>query len=291
MEDVCLTSRLLQAQKADGGWSYQGSTSWTEPTALALLALATSGFRGSDYERGCHWLLSRQRVDGGWPPNPQFPLSTAVTSYALLALNSFASTTVIERGIGWMLQQIKPAFTLPERIRSWWDGRPSAETVMGGSPWFPGTAAWVAPTVMSILCLAEFKSKLHRVGLAPFVAQGKRYLLSRRCQSHGWNHGGSQVYSETARAYPEMTGMALLAFGGAELPLISNDLAFAKRMLASPQSGEAQSWLRMALTKHGQPCTAYDASRFPCRTVRDISLRLLADAADHPQHPLLVNTV
>ncbi len=290
MGDFDLTSSLLQAQKADGGWSYQGSTSWTEPTALALLALASCSVLSSAYERGCQWLASQQRMDGGWPPNAQVPLSTAVTSHALLALSDLGPKASAHRGIDWMLRHIKPQLTLGERIGSWWQGRPSAENVMGGSPWFPGTAAWIAPTVMSVLCLADARCKQGRHDLTPIIAQGKQYLLSRRCQGGGWNHGGSRVYSETAPAYPEMTGLALLAFDESELPLVSNDLALAEGMLASPQSGEAQSWLRIALTKHGRSCAAYDANRFPCRTVRETSLRLLADAAKNSGHPFVVKT-
>jgi hypothetical protein len=144
----------------------------------------------------------------------------------------------------------------------------------GGSPWFPGTAGWVTPTATSILAL----SRLDGANFAPQIEQGRRFLLSRRCRDGGWNHGGSSFRSENATSYPETTGLALLALAGVSPGQLTTAVRLSEDFLKNPRSTEALSWLQMGLVAQGRKMENPQAP-LPPRTVRDISLRLLALAA------------
>ncbi len=283
-----LQRKLLDAQNVDGGWGYQNGTSWTEPTALALLALHASQGNGSAHERGCAWLELKQARDGGWSPVPWMDTSTWVTSLALLALSdvNFASSNY-QCAVEWTMRQVAPELSPIERLILRMRGTPSQEEVRGGSPWFPGTAAWIAPTVMSVLALSEVVRRTGDLKLESRVTGGKNYILSRRCQDGGWNHGGTRFRSQNAESYPEMTGMALLALHGIPSPDLSASIALAENYLSCPGSIEGFSWLQMGLMRHGRDRLSMETD-LPCRTTRDICLRLLALAARSDRNRLLV---
>ncbi len=210
-----LQRELLSRQNGDGGWGYQNATSWTEPTALALLALEASKASGTAHDRGCKWLLRHQRKDGGWPPNPSVAISTSVTSFASLALSAqFHSSAAYDAALHWIVSQIKPDLGPIGKLEFRLGRLPDVEATAGGSPWFPGTAAWVAPTCMTILALSAAARLGNRPILKNEITRGQQYLLSRRCFDGGWNHGGTQYRSERAESYPETTGMALVALQG-----------------------------------------------------------------------------
>ncbi|HEX3683909.1 MAG TPA: prenyltransferase/squalene oxidase repeat-containing protein [Bryobacteraceae bacterium] len=272
---------LLIAQNPDGGWAYQQQgTSWTEPSALALLALAAQNNTGPAYTRGRSWLLQTQKADGGWAPTPAVDTSTCMTSVAVLALADAAlKTPALARGVRWLLEQENGEPPALERValRLLGAAPPKAP---GGSPWFPGTAAWIAPTAMSVLALGRaartgVASAADAQRLRPAIKRAQQYLLSRTCRDSGWNHGGSSFRSEDAESYPETTGLALLALQGISPAELQRPLRRAESFLAAPQPVEALSWLQLALTRHGRTLQLA-ASRPLCRNVRDICLRLLA---------------
>lgn len=287
VEAVALERQLLQAQNSDGGWPYQRGSSWTEPTAFALLALAArNGTSSSAYERGTRWLERHQRADGGWMPHPAVPVSTWVTSLAVLASsqNEIAADPY-RRAVEWLVAAIRTAprtmETLVYRIR-----RVPPPVQVGGSPWFPGTAAWIGPTSISVLALGQAARRFNDSQLWAHVRAGQEYILCRRCRDGGWNHGGSRYLSENAASYPEMTGMALLALYGVPAPELNVSLTLAEARLESPGSSEALSWLQLALTRHGRQ-TPLPRMAFPCHNTRDASLRLLALSASSGTNRLL----
>lgn len=299
MADASLeATRLTTSQNSDGGWGYalpspdslkvqfQKQTSWTEPTALAVLALVSIPSPGdasvaNAAERGRNWLRVHQRADGGWAPHPSVEQSTSVTAPACLALGRECEPHLRERAIRWLLSQVKPPLTLTQKFAFWRDGMPTNEMVTGGCPWYPGTASWIAPTVATTLAFKQAAPDLPWLDLEPYITQAQHYILSRRCQQGGWDHGGTHFLSPQANPYPETTGLALLALDAKREQDISADIARAEQMYATPGSCEAQSWLHLGLTKHLR-AAALSAVVAPPHTVRDLALRILAgNAASH----------
>jgi hypothetical protein len=168
-------------------------------------------------------------------------------------------------------------------------GAPRVEETRGGSPWFPGTAAWIGPTVMSVVALSEAVRRKHGENLTRHINRGKQYILSRRCQDGGWNHGGTSFRSQSAESYAEMTGMALLALHGVPASDLGVSIACAENFLSSPSSIEGLSWLQMGLMAHGRDRLNI-RTNLPCRTTRDTCLRLLALAAYSGNNKLLVQS-
>jgi hypothetical protein len=244
-----LQRQLLAAQNPDGGWPFAKGSSWTEPTALGLLALRLHDRSPDARQAAKTWLERRRNADSGWRPNDAVAASTWVTSLAILALP----------GSG-------------EGAGDWLAARVYNKT--GGSCWWPGTASWVTPTATTALAL----SRLDGRRFAACIENNRRFLLSRRCVDGGWNHGGASFRSENALSYPETTGLALLALAGAPPEQLTSAFRLADHFLKNPGSIEGLSWLQMGLLAHGR--SAQDPpSRPQPRTVRDISLRLLALAA------------
>ncbi len=139
----------------------------------------------------------------------------------------------------------------------------------GGSPWFPGTAAWIGPTALSAISLADAARRDQHPELISCVEQARQYLLATRCDDHGWNHGGSKFRSQNAESYPEMTGLALLALQGVSASELDRSLQRAEAFLAAPGSSEALSWLQLGLMRHGRNVPT-PVPRLPCRTTRDV---------------------
>jgi prenyltransferase/squalene oxidase-like repeat protein len=286
-EGVELQHKLLEAQNADGGWGYDRDSSWTEPTAFALLALEAQHIKGAAYDAGCAWLARKQNSDGGWSPAPSVDISTWVTSLVLLALPEAVLTPGdYERGIDWTVRQIRPEPSGFGRFVSRLQGSPLVEDNGGGSPWFPGTAAWIGPTVISVLALSEALRRNSDEKLRRTISRSQRYILFTRCQDGGWNHGGSKFRSQNAESYPEMTGMALLALRRPPPSDLSASIDCAEKFLSCPASSEGLSWLQLGLMRHGRD-RLYITTDLPCRTTRDKSLRLLALAADSSSNKLV----
>jgi hypothetical protein len=275
-----LIRELEQGQNSDGGWGYNRGKSWTEPTCFALLALEACGGSGTVRSRTRQWLLANQLRDGGWGPEPSVPISTWVTSLALIALSGKAPGDYVEaRAVRWVESQIGIQRMGLDGARKWLLGASSKTSYPQGWSFFPGTASWVMPTALSIVALSKAASFRGDPALADRVADGRRFLLSRRCQDGGWNQGGSFVRGEGAASYPETTGIGLLAFQGSSSTDLERPLAIAGDWLARTGSVEARSWIRIALYAHGRaPAQTVEANP-RCWTNYDRSLFLLAEAA------------
>jgi hypothetical protein len=271
-----LADELVKRQNSDGGWGYTNQSSWTEPTSVALLALDTTGLFRSERARGEEWLRMHQRHDGGWPPQPGIQLSTWVTAAVLLVpeVRNFGGH---QNAIKWLMNKSGRESSITERFRRLLLGA-QAEVGEGtsGWPWFPDTAAWVSPTVFSLLALRKFATE--QSGIAARISEGQRFLLARACTDGGWNHGGARALGYPATSYPETTGQALLALHGIVDPRVERAIRFADQQSRLVRSSEAASWLQLGLLAHGQdpPEPAMPAVY---RTTNALALRMLAIVA------------
>jgi hypothetical protein len=293
---------LLARQNADGGWSYFRGGSWTEPTCYAMLALAASGARHErELRRGMDWLRRCQRADGGFAPRESVPESTWLTALTLLLPAGLEGIDRDKAGT-WTIEQTGRESGWVNRLRLWMLGAEPGDTFkFDGWAWYPGTAAWIGPTAISVLALEKLeKAKRGADGasLKKRIDQGRGFLLSRHCRDGGWNHGSTSALGYDSDSYPETTGLALLALHGENGPEVSKGVERGEQHLTMCRSSEAVSWLRIGLSAHGRiaaatpggsPNGSVDATVSPAMHggVMEIALAALADAAQAGTNLLL----
>lgn len=267
-------------QNADGGWPYVRGVSWTEPTTYGVLALLTAR-EDEAAQKGIRWLQKQQRPDGGWPPLAGVAASSWVTALAALLPPELLGATAYRRAIDWLVDLTGQETTWNFRLRSWLVGRRApAQEAHAGWPWGPGSAAWVAPTAHAVLALGKASRRSESARIRERVQSGREFLLSRTCEEGGWNHGGVADLRSPAHPYPETTGLALTALRGIQAPEVRRGIAAAKALLEECRSADGVHWLRLGLAAHGELSPHYQPpSHAICRTLPDLSLQVLADAA------------
>jgi hypothetical protein len=264
-------------QNADGGWAYSRGCSWTEPTALVLLAQAATGIDKESFASGVKFIRSLEGPDGGWRPQPGVAESTWVTALVGLLPAEAVGVPQHRRAIDWLRGQTGRESGWRYRFDQWLHG--NKQEFPEGWPWFPGAAAWVIPTSLAVLAF-EREVEIHPDSeLQARIAKGKQFLISHMCADGGWNHGSNQALGRDGDSYPETTGIALLATRGMN---VDRSLAMAKKHLADCRSAEGIAWLRMGLAAHGD--NTRGAADPPRRTITDSALWELAAV---PRNPLL----
>jgi hypothetical protein len=283
-----LQRQLLASQNPDGGWPFcSGTSSWTEPTGLALLALESDPAAEGARRRGIAWLGSRQKANGSWAPNDRVAAGTWVTSLVCLTLARIPNQADrFDRAADWVAGQVYPEPAGFERFLLRILGS-SPSKMPGSSAWFPGTAGWVSPTALSILALSQAAVRSGSTRYSSLANNGRIYLLSRRARDGGWNHGGSSFRSEDALSYPETTGLALLALSHSSAPELVTAWRLGETFLKQPDSLEGLSWLELGMLAHRRQIQERPPLSFEPRTNRDRALRLLALAAEAGDHRFL----
>ena len=278
---------LLRGQNPDGGWGYGPGGSWTEPTALARLALEGDARADDARRRASAYLRTLQRPDGGWPPRRSVDRSTWVTALAVMSLDGELQTAELTAAVGWLLRVTGRETGFLRRLRMTLLGLNNQQDQGEGWPWFPETAAWVAPTALTVLALQKVTARGFAAEVDRRLNAARRYLWSRMCQDGGWNHGSTQALGYQAGSYPETTGTALIALYGAQSPSLPMALAAAERHLRSCHSSSGRNWLRLALASHQRPVPRPTGDEPPLRGTMDAALCLLAEKAAAGSNPLL----
>jgi hypothetical protein len=264
----------------------------------------------AEVRRGMDWLRRCQRPDGGFAPRESVKESTWVTALTLLLPPAEGFDRA--RAEAWTVDQTGRESGWVYRLRLWMLGAGSSTDSMSfdGWPWYPGAAAWVGPTALSVLALQKMAKRdgglANRSDLKKRVDQGVSYLLARRCRDGGWNHGSTRALGYDSDSYPETTGLALLALHGVDDPQVTRGLARGEQHLAVCQSSEGVSWLRLGLGSHGRAALPSAVGRTAKQTgngsniaeagnslpamhggVMEIALAALADAAQAGRNSFL----
>lgn len=275
-----------ELQNSDGGWAYGKGCSWTEPTALVLLAQLATDFQKDAAQRGAfdaglRYLRSAQRPDGGWSPQPSVAQSTWVTALVALLPDKALGEQNMNRAVDWLGGQTGRESGWMFRLKARLEG--NDEPYPEAWPWFPGAAAWVIPTSFGILALQRALQRRGSHRLRDRISTAKEFLFDRVCADGGWNHGSNRALGRDGDSYPETTGIALVALHGEpSSKTLDRARAAAHRHLESCRTAEGVAWLRMGLAAHGEHVRS--PRELTPRTTADRALLALADS---PRNPLL----
>jgi hypothetical protein len=206
---------------------------------------------------------------------------------AVLALGDGLSGAPLSAAVRWLLRMTGEESGWLRRLRMTLLGAGGQQGQGDGWPWFPETAAWVAPTALTMLALQKLRTRAPAAELDERLASGRQYLWARMCRDGGWNHGSTRALGYDAGSYPETTGIALIALRGDRSPGLPRAVAAAERHLAECRSSSGRNWLRLGLSAHARPSLSDPASEPPWRGVMDAALCLLAERAAAGSNPLL----
>ncbi|HYL34536.1 MAG TPA: prenyltransferase/squalene oxidase repeat-containing protein [Bryobacteraceae bacterium] len=274
---------LSGRQNPDGGWPYGRGSSWTEPTVYALLALVSKGEVSSfAVSRALEWLKASQRPDGGWSPRRPVEESTWVTALVLLLPASMLTQFNTPAAVSWLLAKTGRESGWVHRLRSAMISGQVQGRVPDGWPWFPDTAAWVAPTSIAILALRKAFQRDPRHQIHDRVQDGQEFLMSRVCADGGWNHGSTKALGYDGPSYPETTGLALAALKGLQPGRLARGIERAEQHLETSRSLEAASWLQLGLlAQNRRPLEAPSLPVSPQRSygTQEAALAVIAQQA------------
>jgi hypothetical protein len=199
---------------------------------------------------------------------------------AVLVLADRPGAAALPSACGWLLKQSGRESGYFQRFRDWLLGlRQEMDVSYSGWPWYPGAAAWVAPTALTILALEKGGHSMPDPRRRARIESGRGFLLSRMCSDGGWNHGATKAWGYPQDSYPETTGQALLALAGSQGPRLDKSLRCAEGHLRTCRSAEGRSWLEMALLAHGRSPSAFPQDAPTLRSLTDRALFVVAEAA------------
>lgn len=284
MGQLYLESRLdflRNTQNEDGGWGYfPGKQSWLEPTTYAMLALHRTPDSEAGLDRSWKLVRSWQTADGSSRPSGEVEGGTWVTAHAVtLASVRGVYDDQVRRSVDWMLSVVGAEHNLLMRTASFFHLlKTKLDVSHAGWPWREGNAAWIEPTVHTLVALKKVAGQYRSAELKRRVSDGEELVLTRRCSDGGWNCGNPNTLNFDLPSYPETTGLALIGLQGRSSKELAEPLEVARRFREETKSSLAKAWLTIGLRCHGANPAAPAAEG---RTSSDIMLTAL-EALGHP---------
>jgi len=288
---------LLEHQNKDGSWGFSPEKAGAiEPTAYALLSLASEESARGAVERSLAFLKETQTARGAWPINTQDHEEAAwATAIAGLALLRFEGTQSICRAAA---QFVEASFARHPRscilrLADWMRSFDASyvEENLRGWKWTPDTANWVEPTSYALLFLKKFLRSsagsspqvVDSRNLKPVIAEGESLLYQRMCKAGGWNYGNARVLGEELRPYPLTTAIALIALQNPSNQECQRSLAYLQRAAAGERSALALCMAVHCLSLYGIQAEAcmqaamvlFDETQF-LQNIKTSALALLA---------------
>jgi Prenyltransferase and squalene oxidase repeat len=261
VENICLRF-LLDRQNEDGGWGFHaGSTSRTEPTAWALVALVECAFTQAHQDaasRAVHFLDVAQLRDGSWPSYPALQEGSWVTSLACLALlGQNELSAKVKRGLGWLCKELPGEASLLHRVVRPFVARKKIgsqnESYFGWS-WTSGTASWVEPTSYAMICMHATPPEWMSAPAKRRLQIGEAMLYDRMCPGGGWNCGNPMVYGVPGEPQVTTTVWALLALREHPgRPEVQRSLDWLQGKLNSIHSPASLALALMAMNAYDRP--------------------------------------
>jgi hypothetical protein len=247
-----LATLLIAGANTTGGWGYySGNASRIEPTAWAMLALATGPVADSDVH--LRFLSGCQHADGLLSDRPDLPANLSCTALAFLTLSTLSASRAtndvcvrlleaITRTAGLQLAD-NPAFRQNNMLKGW--------------PWIPETFSWVEPTSWCLLALKR-AVRTSPAGATEAVrsriADGEALLIDRVCESGGWNFGNANAFGTSLPAHVPTSALGLLALQDKrDLAVVRRSLAFVEEHWKRELSGVALALSLMCLRIYGRP--------------------------------------
>ena len=256
---------LLEQQNRDGSWGFSPAKAGAiEPTACALMSLASEETGRKAVELGVGFLRRTQTARGAWPVNTQDSEEAAwATALAGVALLGFEGTesmcmTAAQFVVDSFGRHPRPwILRLADWMRSF--DASYVEENRGGWKWNPATANWVEPTSYALMFLKKLQQSVAkpqasgRNGFKPIIAEAELLLYQRMCKEGGWNYGNAQVLGEELRPYPLTTAVALIALQNASHPECQKSLGYLQRAVREERSALALCMVVHCFSLYGIP--------------------------------------
>lgn len=225
------------------------TTTATEPTALACLALAALDDLTAAGP-GLNWLAKQQAADGSLgisqnQPSPWWPTSLAILAW-LRDRERFAGP--IEHAVAWLLKD--HGKSLPKSPYMGHDSR------LVGWSWAANTHSWMEPTAWSVMAL---KATGH--GNHPRTREAVTLMIDRLLPEGGCNYGNTFVLGQELRAHVQPTGLTVLALADEKVsdPRLARSVDFLQREVSPRTTIASLCYALLGLGAYGRiPAAAHE---------------------------------